>query len=296
MLLSVYLKLLFTVSVWGGAFIAIKVAVSYMNPLSVMWTRTFIGLFVLYLFIKFRRVSFTIPRPALLGCAFLGFIAVFLHQWLQAYALCSSKASTATWIIATAPIFIAILGRLFLKEKLSFLKIIGIFSAFLGVLFVISDGDILGAFKGTSATIGDLIMLLTAVNWAVYSVCSRYLLKRYNKTPQTIFIFYVMLFGFLYATFVLPFIPDALNSLNLLSKESALLCSILFLGIFSTGMAYAFWYDALCVIEASKVGVFMYLQPIIGMVVAFLVLNEPITKFVIFGGLLIITGVYMVNK
>jgi drug/metabolite transporter (DMT)-like permease len=82
--------------------------------------------------------------------ALLGFLGITFHQWLQSTALTTSRASTTAWIVATTPVFMALLAWLALKEKLGWLQTSGILLAALGVLLVVTDGD-LAPFRWASS-------------------------------------------------------------------------------------------------------------------------------------------------
>ncbi|MEM2074397.1 MAG: DMT family transporter, partial [Nitrososphaeria archaeon] len=258
-------------------------------------SRVLIGFFVLAILLRKRGLSLKISRDVIPWFVFFGIIAVYMHQWVQAYALYTSKASTATWIVATAPVFIAILGRFLLKERLSYLRIIGICVSFFGVLMVVSEGDLSRVFNRGVSTLGDIIILVTSFNWAFFSVISRFFLKRHREIPQLVIVFYTILFGLILtgATFVSI---GSFYEIFVILGDMRLLIAIAFLGVFCTGLAYAFWYDALDVLEASKVGAFMNIQPVVGMIGASIVLGESISLFLVAGGALILVGVYLVNR
>jgi drug/metabolite transporter (DMT)-like permease len=71
---------------------------------------------------------------------------------------------------------------------------------------------------------------------------------------------------------------------------------VIFLGVFCSGLAYIAWYDALQALSTAETGVFLYIEPLIAMVVAFFVLGEPITIASLIGGGVILFGVWLVNK
>ncbi|MDK2871742.1 MAG: hypothetical protein PWQ16_1094 [bacterium] len=277
------------------AFVFTKYLVPYVEPLSIVFSRTLIGVIVMFFILKRRGLSLRVSLNVIPWFLFFGFMGVFMHQWVQAYALYTSKASTATWIIATAPVFIAILSRFLLKERFSFLKTLGVLFSFIGVLVVVTEGDLFLVFKQGIRTIGDIIILATSVNWALFSVISRAFLKKHKSIPQIVVIFYNALWGLVLAGFTFIFVGRVGDFLVVVS-DFKLLISTLFLGVLCTGFAHAFWYDALDVMEASKVGIFMNLQPIVGMISASLILGEPLSFALLFGGTLILTGVYLVNR
>ena len=164
------LEVIFTVVVWGGTFIATKIALQEVSPATVVWLRFGMGVIVLGAAV-FLRKEFAIPeRKEWFYFALLGFIGVAFHQWLQANGLVTAQATTTAWIVATTPIFIALLGWLVLKEKLGWLKVGGIVLAALGVLLIVSNGNIGALFAGKEGTIGDLLIFISAPNWAIYTV------------------------------------------------------------------------------------------------------------------------------
>ncbi len=71
---------------------------------------------------------------------------------------------------------------------------------------------------------------------------------------------------------------------------------MIFLGIFCSGLAYIAWYDALQALSTANTGVFLYIEPLIAMVVAFFMLGEAITVVSVFGGGVILFGVWLVNQ
>ena len=288
--LSPLLKATFAVVVWGASFIATKVALTDIQPITIIWLRFAMGLMILGLAVVARK-QFNLPqRTELRYFGILGFIGITFHQWLQSTGLMTSKASTTAWIVATTPLFIAIFGWIVLKEKLIWGQVIGIGLATLGVLLVISEGDISSLAVGRFGNQGDILILISAINWAVFSVISRKGLKNH---PAALMMFYVMAAGWILIS--IPFfigsnIPD-LKSLSLYGW-----LGVLFLGIFCSGIAYIFWYDALKSIPASQVGVFLFLEPLVAVVVAAIVLGESLILASLIGGAIIIIGVWMVNR
>jgi drug/metabolite transporter (DMT)-like permease len=280
----------FAVVAWGASFIATKVALRDVSPVTVVWLRFFMGVLILGMAVVWRR-QIALPRVRELGYfVILGFLGITFHQWLQSTGLVTAQASTTAWIVATTPIFIALLGWLILKEKLGWLQGVGIILAALGVFWVVSEGDLTALAEGGFGTPGDFLVLISAVNWAVFSVISRRGLQRH---PAAMMMFYVMLFGWLLSSALL-FAGPGVNEIGLLTTTGWL--GILFLGVACSGLAYIFWYDALAVLPAAQTGAFLYIEPIVAVVVAAIILSEAITFASILGGATILLGVWMVNR
>jgi len=285
-----YLEATFAAVVWGASFIATKVALNDVSPITIVWLRFGMGLLVLGAAVALRK-EFSLPKKNEWGYfALLGFLGITFHQWLQSNGLQTSEAGTTAWIVATTPVFMAILGWLILKEGLSLVKIFGIALAFFGVLLVVSDGNLASISIGRFGAPGDALILVSAVNWAVVSVLSRRGLK---TTSASLFVFYMMLFGWLFTSVL--FVGNGLIvEIPALTFNGWL--GIAFLGIFCSGLAYIAWYDALQVLTTASTGAFLYIEPIIAMIVAFFILNEAITLESLVGGGVILFGVWLVNK
>lgn len=285
-----FLKVTFSVVVWGASFIATKIALRDIQPITVVWARFAIGVIILGIVVLARN-QFILPQRAEIPYfGVLGFLGIAFHQWLQSTGLMTSKASTSAWIVATTPLFIAMLSWLFLKEKLKWAQVIGIGLATIGVLLVISEGDISSLSVGEFGNFGDILIFISAINWAVFSVISRRGLKKHSAA---LMMFYVMAAGWFMIS--IPFfIGPSVYDLQALSLYSLL--GLLFLGIFCSGIAYIFWYDALKSIPASQVGVFLYLEPFVAVIVAAFLLGESIILASLIGGILILIGVWMVNR
>ena len=280
----------FAVIVWGASFIATKLALRETTPVVVIWLRFGIGVIILGAFVAARR-EFALPARRELGYfAFLGFLGITFHQWVQVTGLITARATTTAWIITTIPIFIALLARVFLNEKLGWVRAAGIGLATLGVLLVVTRGDLQALRNGQFGTYGDFLVLISAVNWAVFSVLSR---KALHTHPATQMLFFVMFFGWLFSSVWLLGTTDYVSIVHL-STQAWL--SVAFLGVFCSGFAYVFWYDALKAFPAPQVGSLLYLEPLVAVVVAGLLLGEELYSAAIAGGAAILVGVWLVNR
>jgi len=285
------LEIIFAVVIWGATFVATKIALQEVSPATIVWLRFGMGVVVLGAAV-FLRNEFGAPdRNEWLYFAMLGFIGVAFHQWLQANGLVTAQATTTAWIVATIPVFIALLSWPVLKEKLGWIRIAGITLAAMGVLLIVSNGNPAALFTGREGTLGDLLVLISAPNWAVYTVLSR---RELSRHPSARMMFYVMLLGWLFTNlWIFGFGPGVSEIAHLTLKGWT---AILVLGIFGSGLAYIAYYDALQVLPASQVGVFLNIEPLVTTLLAAFLLSEPITLIVMAGGVIIIAGVYLVNR
>ncbi len=283
-------KALFAVVVWGASFIATKVAVGEASPNTIVWLRFAMGVIILGWAVFTRKQFKWITLKELGYFSLLGFLGITFHQWLQSNGLVTAQATTTAWIVATTPIFIALLGWLVLKERLGWFRVAGIALAALGVLLIVSKGDLNSLTIGKFGTVGDYLIMISAVNWAVFSVLSRDGLKDH---PAARMMFYVMTLGWIFLS-ILFVAGSGFNELNRLTTSGWI--AVIFLGVFCSGIAYIFWYDALQEIPASRLGVLLYIEPLVAVVVAAIILGEAITLTALIGGAVILFGVWMVNK
>lgn len=285
-----YAEAFFAATVWGASFIATKVALEDVSPVTIVWLRFGMGVIVLGIMTAIRQ-TFSLPKTGDWGYfALLGFLGITFHQWLQSNGLKTSEAGTTAWIVATTPVFMALLGWLVLKEKIKAVQSFGILLAFLGVLLVVSDGDLASIPVGQFGAPGDVLILISSVNWSIFSALSRRGLKAY---PAHQMIFYVMTFGWLF-TSVLFIGGGNYTELPALSLDGWI--GVAFLGVFCSGLAYIAWYDALHALPTAVTGAFLYIEPLVAMMVAFFVLGEAITAASLLGGAIILFGVWLVNK
>lgn len=286
----VILKVLFAVVVWGGSFIATKIALRDLAPLTVVWVRFGMGVLVLLAAVLARR-QFKLPgRRDLASFAFIGALGITFHQWLQSLGLQTAQATTSAWIMASTPAFMAVLGWIFFKEKLNALGVLGILLAAFGVMLVASRGDLRALSLGQLGAPGDLLILISAPNWAVFSALSRPGLRRY---PAALMMLFVMGFGWLFTTLLLLSGPGITDLANLTRGSWQ---ALLFLGLACSGLAYIFWYDGLQALSSAQVGAFLYIEPLVTVAAAGLLLAEPLYPAVLIGGAIILGGVWLVNR
>jgi len=291
--MSAYIGLGLTVAFWGASFVALKVLLRELSPATITVVRFAVGLAVLAA-VSAARHQLQAPRARdLPWLALLGFLGITLHQWLQATGLLSSTATVTSWIVASIPIIVAILGWLVLRERLGGWRVAGILMAAAGVSLVVSNGDLRGLLAGTAGTPGDLLIAFSAVNWAVFTILSKRFMQTGTALRPVTMMLYVMGFGWAFSLLWLGATGGAEAILHL-SVDGW--WAMAFLGIGCSGLAYLFWYDALDRIDATQAGVFLYFGPLVTALLAWPMLGEAISGPMLAGGAAILVGVWMVNR
>jgi drug/metabolite transporter (DMT)-like permease len=295
---TAYAALTGAVVFWGGSFVAMKVLLRELSPAVMVTARFAIGCAVLAATLLVRRSFWLPPRRDLAWAALLGAIGVTFHQWLQANGLLTSAASVSAWIVSTTPVFVAVLGWLVLREKITALRAAGILLAAAGMSLIVSQGDLAGLFAGRGWVPGDWLVLLSAANWAVFTILSKRLIDQPGASPakkdrSMVLMFFVLAFGWL---FCLPWLAVEGGVDSLGSLSTAGWWALGFLGIACSGLAYIFWYAGLERADATQVGAFLYLEPLVTSLIAAPVLGEPITASLLAGGTGILLGLWLVNR
>jgi len=274
---------------WGISFVATKAALREISPIALIFTRFTLGTALLLAIVRLRGGPALPPRDAWPSLALMGFVGIFVHQMLQAFGLTLTTAVQAGWLIGVIPIWSAILSAVLGKERFGTLKVAGLVGGFAGALLVISRGKFESGLLKLPATRGDFLILLSTINWAVYSVLGHTTIKRLGPSRATAG---AMLFGWL---MLAPFFVWKQGWLELPHLSLAGWGAILFLGIGCSGLGYLFWYGALERIEVSRVSAFLYVEPFVTFIAAVL-LKEPVTAATVIGGVVVLTSVFIVQR
>src|SRR5687767_7172162 len=232
---------------WGVSFVATKAALREMSPLALIVMRFALGLILLYGLLLARGESMRIGRADLPALLLMGFLGVFLHQMLQAHALTLTSAVNTGWLIGITPLWSAILAAIFLKERFGGFKLAGLILGFAGAVMVIFNGEFDWSMVKLPSTTGDLLILVSTLNWAVFSIVVVGTIKRLGALRATAS---MMLLGWV---MVLPFFLAKQSWRDYEGLSGPTWAAILFLGIGCSGLGYLFWYGALERIDASKV-------------------------------------------
>jgi drug/metabolite transporter (DMT)-like permease len=283
---------LWAVIFWGFSFIATKVALKEVNPFTILTLRFGIGGFLLLLvqLQKDRRFLKTFSSTDWLLIIFLAIVGISGHTLLQAFGLLFTTAINTGWIVAIMPIFITIAARFYLGEAITPRKIGGIILGFFGIFFVISKGVFSFSIFRFGSTFGDFLVLISALTWTAFTVGGRGFLSRF---PPLAAITPIMIVG-CFITFPFTWLQWEGNILFHLSLSGWI--SILFLGIFCSGLAYLFWYSALEKKDSSLVGMYLYLEPLVTLIGAYFLLGEEIQWVTLIGGGMVLLGVYLTTR
>ena len=283
---------LWAIIFWGLSFIATKVVLKEVHPFTLLTLRYGIGALLLLLVQCSREMGFlkTFSYRDWIHIFILAAVGVSGLGLLQAYGLLYTTAINTGWIIAINPILITLAARLFLEETITVRRISGIFLGFCGILLIISKGVFSFSLFRLTSTLGDLLVLASALAWTTFTVGGKGFLSKFAPLAA---VTTIMISGFL-TILPLSILKGGWN--NLLHLSPLAWAGILFLGIFCSGLGYLFWYSALEKKDSSIVGMYLYLEPLVTLIGAYFLLGEEIKWITLTGGGMTLIGVYLATR
>ena len=282
------LMMIVAVIVWALAFPFIKIGLEELSFINLTIMRFFVVCCVLLiiLLLKLNRFS-KLEKKDIIPIFLIGFFGVMVYHFGLNYGEQFISPGAASLIIATIPIQIVILAIIFLKEKIGLKKAVGTLIALSGVLVISIWGKDDASLK-IDYIFGAIAVLIAAIMGALYTIAGKKLLERYSGFSLTV---YVMLLGSLG---LIPFINYSLfEEVSKMSIDGWI--AVLFLGIFSTVVGYGIWYVALKIKTASEISIYLYAVPVLSTIVSFFWFEDVITPIFVLGGILVITGLVIVN-
>jgi len=282
-----------TVFIWASTFTVIKIGLERITPLNLSFVRSILATFFLlgWLLLKGNQQEIARALKFHLGYVIgLGVVGVALFNIFQNIGIGLTSSGIASLLVASNPVFILILGASFLGEKITKNKAAGIVLGFVGIIIVSFLGKNMALLLRSGSFWGNILALLSAVCWAVYSVMSKSALKRYSPLILTAL-------AYVFGSLILFFFCFTFEDVSLIfqwSLSSWLI--LLYLGILASGVTFYLWNYALSIMEASRVSVFIFLIPVLAILLGKVILNETITGFTFLGTALVLSGIYLMGR
>ena len=286
---SIHLKLAIATFVWGATPTVGRALADYSAAEILVFGRFFVASFFLYLFTLRRGNLFKKLRLKDLPIyLILGISGICLHNVLMFWGVEYADATRASIIMGFISILVALMEFFFFGIRLAAMALAGIGLGFIGVGIVVSDGDIATLLSGEIG-FGDLLLLGSALAWAVYSVISRPILERIDAVDLTCI---VCVIGTL---MMAPFVAQDIAVAKSILSDAFAVSLIVGLGFIGTAIGYIWYYEG--VNELGSMGTVMYVNliPVTGVIIASLALGEVPTISVFIGGVLVVAGVFLVN-
>ena len=289
----IYIKLTLVALIWGGTFIAGRIVAQVLPPMTAATARFAIAVVMLLAIVRIAEGGLPrLNRTQIAMTAALGFFGIFLYNLCFFVALSHMPAGRTALFVALNPIVTALLAALLLRERLGPRKWIGIGIAFIGAAVVITRGELLGAVHDISQSIGkgELTMFIGISGWAAYTLIGRFALKGLTPIAATT---YAALWGLL---FLIVGASTEFSALDLSHVSWQVIASIVYLGVAGTVIGFIWYYEGVKAIGPSRTSVFNNLVPVCGIVLASILLGEPVLVSMVIGGALAIVGVTLTNR
>jgi len=269
---------------WGGSLPATKVALLSFGPFTLAAARLVLAA-ALFVGVLGPAAVRRVPLADGLRMAGLGVIGFACVQVFQALGTSQTSGATATVLASTAPLWIAVLAPVLLREPLRATSLVGLVMALTGVAVIMGVGlDQPRELAGTVTA--NLIVLLSSVSAALYTVLGKPLVARYSLLTFCT----LSCLGGAAASLPLGLWELAMNPVSPTPVGWILLA---YLGVMVTFVGFGVWFWGLRALPASRAGALMFLQPVSGLVLASLVLGDRLTATFLLGCGLVLAGVYL---
>lgn len=277
---------------WAGSYVAAKVAlldfsVNMMNAL-----RMIIAALALLPLLLARRKDLRLTRRDLLQLALLALIGFVMNKMLEYGGLALTTASDVALLIASESIFTAILSWLVLRERFRLVTGLALLIGFAGVYLIIERSVMPNIPSGGGAwrMVGDLLVILALTFEAFFTVRGKSLLVKHSPLLVTAAaivgstLFWIPMAGY----------EVAAHGWHPVSWASWL--GLIWLAVMSTAIAYLAWFKGLERVKGSSAATTLFVQPLLGALLAIVMLGDEILPTTIIGGVLILVSVYVISR
>ena len=273
----VYLYLFITFFLWGSLYVASKYVLDKVPPFTVSLVRYAVAFLLLFVFIRIKKYR-PVERKDYKYIFIIGFLGYFVALVLQLLGTKYSSASFAALVNSLNPIVIMIMAAVFLHEKLTCQKIIGLVLGLAGVYAV------LGGVQGGDMKAGIVLSLISVLIWSYVSIIIRKISHRYPPLLITAWSMGVAL------VCTLPVSAVELIRTPVLWDEGVIL-ALLYMAVMCTCVAHLLWNESLSLAEAGTCSAFYPVQPLSATALGILLLGESVSLSFWVGTALILMGV-----
>ena len=280
-----YVMLAFALLVvfWGSAFSLVKVGLEYSPPMFFAGLRTLIGGLAILLAAVVWGGNPHLRRdwPIFLLLAAFNVVFFFGFQTLAVLYLPSGTAAVLEYL---QPMLVGLLAWMLLGESLWPAKVVGLVLGFAGIVAV-STGSLFGNISPVGVAFG----AGSAFSWALGTV----FFKRYEARISTM---WAVSIPFVIGGMVLTLFSFATESWSEVSPTGTLFASLSYVALVEIALAWLIWFGLIRAGEASRVAVYVFFVPLVSIVIGAIFLDERLTISLLIGTILIVAGIYMVNR
>ena len=271
--------------IWASAFFNIKIATYSYGPLTIAFLRILFGAIPVVLLCFYKKIKIEAFSKDWYWFASIGIINLVIPFFLIAYGVQKVQSNLAAILMASTPLSATLIAHFFTKnEKINLIKSLGILVGFSGIIYLFSDNILISENNFVSA-------LLILFGSTFYVIGGLLTLKISNKKNENVTAS-ILIWGSIVLLPISIFIEQPWNFSPRLDST----LSLIYLGIFSTGIAWLLRFYILkhngLVFQAQVA----YLIPIFGVILGFLILDELVTSKVVISLIAVIIGIYIVKK
>jgi drug/metabolite transporter (DMT)-like permease len=286
----VHFKLVATVFFWGSNFAVSKITLESFSPSLAALIRFMFGtLFLMGAYISANGFKLPVFKPRQWFLVFLSsFFGVFCYNYFFFGAMGNISAVRASLLITSSTIFIILSSAIFFKEKITFIKWVGVFVTLAGVAIVIVRGDF-SKLGNDAWGIGETLIMFTSLSWTIYTLLAKVILKEMNALS-------VSAFSALIGTVLLAFpVMNEQPMAQIAAASWASFLAVAYIGTTATALGFVWYYEAVIKIGATNSAVIANLTPVFAVVVA-IALGEELTLMTAIGGAIVLFGIWLTNK
>ena len=280
-----YILLTILSIIWASAFFNIKIATYSYGPTTIALLRVFFGAIPVILLCVFKKIKIEAFTKDWYWFAIIGLINLVVPFFLIAYGVKTVQSNLAAILMSTTPLSSTILGHFFIKkEKINFLKTIGVLIGFAGIVYLFSDNLLINENNFSSA----LLILVGSTCYVIGGVLTLKISRKKNENVTASIL--------IWATIILMPITFIFEKPWSLNPSLPSTISLIYLGVVSTGIAWLLRFRILKnngLVFQSQVA---YLIPIFGIILSYIFLKEIITPKVLIALLAVIIGIYFVKR
>jgi drug/metabolite transporter (DMT)-like permease len=271
---------------WGSSYLFIKLAVDDFGTFTLVALRLIVGAALLWIVVRIAKQPLPRERRIYGHLWVMAIINITIPFLLITWAEQSVESSLAAILTSPVPLFAIVLSAIFLHdEPIRVNGVVGLVVGFIGVVIITSRG-----LSGEgSSVIGELALLGAAFSYACGAVYSR---RNVRGLPPMI----PAVFQVTFAAIITGVIALLFEEPWTATPDAQAIFSILWLGILGSGLAYLLVFRLFAAWGATRTTLVAYLIPVWGIVLGYLVLQEPIDAAVIVGTALVIAGIGLVNS
>lgn len=271
---------------WGSTYLAIRIGVKDMPPFVFAGIRFVVAGSLLLVFSKLRGYSFPKEPRQIFKYALVGLLLILGGNGLVVFAQQWVPSGIASLVIATVPLFIAIIEIFVLKlSKMSLVGYLGLLMGFAGVAYLALSKNM----GGDVTVFSILLLVMASFSWSIGSVFSKTIKSTSDMLPH---IGIQMLAGGVGQLLVSLLRQEYL----VMTISWSSVYAMMYLIIFGSIVGYSSYIYVLQHWPASRVGTYAYVNPVVAVILGALILKEPITPQIVGALVIILLGVILVQK